>query len=60
MPETLKTEEERKNYIQDLNKIAQKRYGEDYHYLCADKKRLVKTLYQVGYLKVLKKIKNLK
>ena len=48
MSETL-TEEERKNYIKKLNKIAQKRYGKDYHYLCGDRMEIVKQLYQSGY-----------
>ncbi len=48
MAETLKTEEERQEYIKKLNEIAQKRYRDNYHSLCCDKQRIVKTLYLTG------------
>lgn len=43
-------EEGKKKYMEDLKKIAQRTYGKDYHYLCEDKKRIVRTLYKSGYL----------
>ena len=49
MAET-KTEEEKKKFIEDLKKIALRKYGKEYHYLCADKKRIVRTLYESGFL----------
>ena len=44
----IKTEEERKNYIKELRRISQKIYGKDYHELCDDKKRVIRTLYKTG------------
>lgn len=51
MPETL-TEEQRKNYIKELNKVAQRRYGKDYHALCADRQAVVRRLQAAGYPKI--------
>ena len=48
MAETL-TEEERKNYIEELNKIAQMNYRSDYHALCADRQAIVRRLYAAGF-----------
>ena len=48
MAETL-TKEERKKYIEELNKIAQMRYGEDYHALCFDRQAIVRRLQAAGY-----------
>ena len=48
MAETL-TEKERKKYIEELNKIAQKRYGKDYHGLCADRQAIVKRLHAANF-----------
>ena len=48
MAETLKTEEERKNYIKILNKIAQDHYGKGFHEVCFDRQEIVKQLYLVG------------
>ena len=48
MAETL-TEEERKKHIEELNKIAQDRYGKDYHGLCADRQAIVKRLHAANF-----------
>ena len=48
MAETL-TEEERKKHIEELNKIAQDRYGSDYHSLCGDRQAIVRRLYAAGF-----------
>ena len=48
MAETL-TEEERKNYIKKLNKVAQLRYRCDYHALCGDRQAVVRRLQAAGY-----------
>lgn len=50
MAETIKTEEEREKYIEELNKIAQKSYSKDYHALCGDKQAVVKQLHAVENL----------
>ena len=43
------TEEERKNYIKKLNKVAQLRYRCDYHALCGDRQAVVRRLQAAGY-----------
>ena len=48
MAETL-TEEERKKYIEELNKVAQLRYGCDYHALCGDRQAVVRRLQATGF-----------
>ena len=48
MAKTL-TEEERKKYIAELNKVARDRYMCDYHALCGDRQAVVRRLQAAGY-----------
>ena len=48
MAKTL-TEEERKKYIAELNKVARDRYMCDYHALCGDRQAVVRRLQVAGY-----------
>jgi len=49
MPKIL-TPEEKKKYIEDLNKISKKVYDKGYRELCGDRVEIVKQLYKSGYL----------
>ena len=42
--------EEENQYIEELERVAQKVYKEDYHSLCDDRKLIVKKLQKSGFL----------
>ena len=42
------TEEEKQEYIEELNRISQKVYHEDYHYLCTSRKINVQRMLKAG------------
>jgi len=47
-------QEEENQYIEELKKIAQKVYKEDYHKLCQDRKLIIEKLHKCGFLEELK------
>ena len=42
------TEEEKQEYMEELNRIAQKTYHEDYHALCTSRKITIQRMVKAG------------
>ncbi len=47
MPRYL-TEEEKQQYLSELNRVAQKTYHEDYHALCTSRQITIQRMVQAG------------